>query len=511
MGAEIIKMKNILKKIIILFSLGFVFLGFNFVFAEDLPPITSIDITLEIKTTNTFFYNSNISVTACDSDNNGTLKITPYCAINQSGIPSAWDWTWAPGAFVTSINNISGYTSKDKDNNDVYHYWSWSLNGSEAMTGLNQYELQPSDQVVLNFIDPVEEVVTEEVAPIVSHSSSGSRVSPPVVLVTKNFSVPEAFKFLSINQKDNGSFGEDMYTDWVAIGIAKVEGESQIFKNKLINYLKNNEFKSEIITDNERRAMALMALGINPYNGTKINYIKKITDSFDGTQIGDKLLYNDDIFSLIVLSKAGYTEKDEMIQKIISNIISNQNKDGSWGSVDMTSAGIQALNNFNNFNGVNESVLKAEVYLKDNQKEDGSFGDIFSTSWAIQAMSLNDLNKDKINKSTQYLSDNQKEDGGLDQKEKESRIWATAYAIPAVLKLSWSDILESFSKEDFTDKQVEKIKINPVIINHKEIIEKAIDKNNDVYIEKEKNKDIKKTIWQKVKTPFAWLFIHLGF
>ncbi|NVO03961.1 MAG: terpene cyclase/mutase family protein [Bacteroidetes bacterium] len=504
-------MKNLFKKIIVLFSLGFVLFGFNFVSAEDLSPV---DIHLEIKTTTSSFYNSNISVTACDSDNNGTLKTTPYCAINQSGIPSVWDWTWAPGAFVTSINNVSGYTTKDKDNNDVYHYWSWSLNGNEAMMGLNVYELQPGDSVLLNFIDPIEEVIPEEIIPVVNHSSSKSYVSTPIVLVTKNFSIPEAVKFLSLNQKENGSFDGDLYTDWVAVGVAKTEFESTVLKNKLIDYLKNYELKSDIITDNERHAMALMALGINPYTGTKINYIEKIANSFDREQIGDKSIYNDDIFSLIVLSKVDYTEKDEMIQKIISNIILNQSSDGSWGSVDMTSAGIQALNNFRNFNGVSGSILKAETYLKNNQKEDSSFGDIFSTSWAIQAMSLDSSNKDKIEKAISYLSENQKEDGGLDQNEKENRIWATAYAIPAVLKLSWNDILNSFPRENLVNKNKEEVKIIPVKNYKKEITKEVLSKKDSVILEKDKIKDnlsTKTTIWQKIKAPFAWLFIHLGF
>ena len=506
-------MRNIFKKIIVVISFGFVLFGFNFVFAEDLPSVNSVDINLEIKTTNNSFYNSNISVTACDSDNSGTLKITPYCAINQSGVTSVWDWTWAPGAFVTSINGVSGYTTKDKDNNDVYHYWSWSLNGSEAMTGLNQYELQSGDQVVLNFIDPIEEVIPEEVVPVVGHNSAGNYVSVPVVLVNKNFSIPEAVKFLYLNQKENGSFGADLYTDWVAVGLAKVENGSDVLKNKLTDYLKNYEFKSDIVTDNERHAMALMALGINPYTGTKINYIKKIVDSFDGNQIGDKTLYNDDIFSLIVLFKAGYTEKDEMIQKIISNIILNQSKDGSWGSVDMTSAGIQALNNFKNFQGVSESISKAEIYLKNNQKEDGSFGDVFSTSWAVQAMSLDSSNKDRIEKAISYLSDSQKEDGGLDQTEKENRIWVTAYAIPAVLKLSWSDILESFKKEEFVDKQIEEKNIIPIKIGKKEISKENLFKTDNLEQKENQNNNsaTKNIVWQKIKAPFTWLFIHLGF
>ena len=36
----------------------------------------------------------------------------------------------------------------------------------------------------------------------------------------------------------------------------------------------------------------------------------------------------------------------------------------------------------------------------------------------------------------------------MDGSDINNRIWVTSYAIPAVLKLSWTDILESFEKEE---------------------------------------------------------------
>src|SRR3989338_11044181 len=112
-------------------------------------------IHLDIKTPTSTLYDQDITVSPCDSDNAGTLKITAYCAILQSGIQNDWNWAWAPGAFLNSLDNIAGYTTKDKNNNDVYHYWSWSLNSTEGTTGLNQYELQSNDLISLDFIDPV--------------------------------------------------------------------------------------------------------------------------------------------------------------------------------------------------------------------------------------------------------------------------------------------------------------------------------------------------------------------
>ena len=90
--------------------------------------------------------------------------------------------------------------------------------------------------------------------------------------------------------------------------------------------------------------MALMALGLNPYNINGENYIKKITDSFDGTQYGNIEKDSDDIFALIVLQNAGYEKEEDIIKNTITYILSKQKENGSWNeSVDMTGASMQAL------------------------------------------------------------------------------------------------------------------------------------------------------------------------
>ncbi len=276
-------------------------------------------------------------------------------------------------------------------------------------------------------------------------SSGGNNPAPT------EFSIDKALSFLQINQEEDGSFSNSLYTDWVAIGISKTEGVPESFKNTIYDYLKNEKIQSSIVTDNERHTMALMALGIDPYKDTDTDYIKKITETFDGTQLGDSSLYNDDIFGLIVLSHAGYTKNDEIIKSIVSYIISKQNADGSWDSVDMTSAAIMALRNFENINEVDEAIEKAETYILDQQEVNGSFGNIFSTSWAIQALTLNNSYENEVEKAITYLTNEQKEDGSLGEGDISSRIWATAYAIPAVDKISWNEILESFEKDEPTD------------------------------------------------------------
>ncbi len=430
-----------MKNKITIIAFGIYILSFSFIASAD------TQINLQIKTVDKTIYDSSITVVPCDSDNNGTIVETPYCAIQQSGVPSIWDWTWAPGAFVSSIDGIAGSTTKDKDGKDVYHYWSWSLNGSEAVDSLNQHILQPNDTVLLNFIDPVEvipEPITIEpiiIAPSPSSRGGGMFIAP--IIKEKVFSIPDAKNFLEQKQKTDGSFGELLYTDWVAISLASL-GSSATREN-LIKYLKENDINSSIITDYERHAMALMALGINPYSGTKINYIKKIVDSFDGNQFGDKELDNDDVFALIVLKNAGYNTNDEIILKDINYLISRQAPDGSQGSIDMTAAFIESLRGFDKQSGATDAILKGESYLLSKQEKDDSFGNTSSTSWVLQSMPK-DL---QVQKAQKYLALKQNIDGGVGDISAniDTRVWATAYTIPAVLNKSWGEILVNFPKE----------------------------------------------------------------
>lgn len=528
--------KNILKKFIAVLILVFL-LGINFVFAEG--EISTVDIHLKIVAGEDSLIDKVIAVLPCNSDNNTETvdTLTAYCAVMQSGLSSDWDWSWAPGAFVTTIGDVSGFTSKDKDNNDVYHYWSWSLNGSEAMIGLNQYDLNPNDLISLNFIDPVEQIEKEVTLPANTGDNNHRGGSSGSSVVTqKSFSIPNAISFIFSSQKSDGSYGFPLYTDWVAIGIASFDFNNEIFKTKISDYLKNDKFDSDIITNIERRSMALMSLGINPYSGTNINYIKKITDSFDSVQIGDISLINDDIFALIILNKVGYTTSDVIISKDISYIISNQDFDGSWGSVDMTAAAIVALSNFKNEINVNESITKGELYLKNKQLSDGSFLNTSSTSWAIQALSLNTSYNLEVERAIQYLAHKQNDDGGLDSdSEKNSRIWSTSYAIPAVLGLSWNFILKSFPKEEIAigvvskEKEVETIKMIGVETKKINYIKKEVEIKilteekldnilsaiSDVDLDtKTKSNTVISKIFKtlrKIKTPLSWLWLHLGF
>ena len=242
-----------------------------------------------------------------------------------------------------------------------------------------------------------------------------------------------------------------MLTDWAAIAFASVGNSSA--KTKLRDYLRTASPSLSHVTDYERHAMALQALGINPYTGTAQDYIAPITGAFDGTQIGDTSLDNDDIFAIFPLMHAGYTTNDEIIQKTSAFIVARQKTDGSWDeSVDVTAAAIQALSLTSSLPGVPDAIVEGKAYLHEEQREDGGWENSFSTSWALQAIAALDESESSWTPGNdtpeEFLASLQQSDGGVDSMSTSDtmRTWATAYAIPAARQKTWDDVLASFKK-----------------------------------------------------------------
>jgi hypothetical protein len=447
---------NYIKKsflILIVFVLHFNTISAEEIIGDPTPTIEPVTIHLEIATNDASLYDQDLSVTACDSDNpsSSNLKVTPYCAILQSGLSSTWSFDWPPGIFLNSINEIAGFTTQDADGNDVYHYWSWSLNGTVGTVGLNQYELESSDLISLTFIDPIETPPTPPEEESNSSGSSGSYLKKEIIVQKSVFDFVKAFDFLISQQLENGSFGENLYTDWTALALATTKEYAEQ-KTKLTKYLSENKLENPSLTDLERRAMALMSLGANPYgdktparDGT--NYIQKIIARFDGKQFGEPEQDNDDIFALIVLQNAGYPKNDEVILKTLDFILSKQKENGSWdNNVDLTSAGIQSIATFQEKNS--EALLRAKEFLKQNQKEDGGFGNVSSSAWVMGGIfALGEKAEDwqKNDKSPiDYLANNQDTDGGIKNENIQNKLWETAYVLTVLSEKTWNQIMQKF-------------------------------------------------------------------
>lgn len=336
---------------------------------------------------------------------------------------------WSPIEVATSTVNEDGEA-----------IFSLSLAGDYRI-GIKEDYYWPSTPLIV--IAP-----PSEPAPSSSTNSGVGGSTAPNVL---SFDLARAFAYIASVQNENGSFDSPMLTDWVAIGFANAGAPTEA-KEKLRAYLVSGSPLLSSVTDYERHAMALEAMNIDPRTGAAIDVIKKITDGFDGTQIGDPSLVNDDIFALFPLLHAGYTGSDEMIKKIVAFILARQEVDGSWGSIDMTAAAVQALTLVPNEDGVQSVLTKAKVFLRNAQQDDGGFGNSFTTSWVMQAITAFGEAPSawiKNGKSPlDFLAGLQQSDGGVElvSSDKNTRVWATAYALSGVSGKTWNALLGSFER-----------------------------------------------------------------
>ena len=387
-----------------------------------------------------FYYNTNpldIWVDNTAPALNDVITIT----VKELGLDSSWNPIWKSSP-LSKI--VIGSDIFDVDTNGEYKI---SILNADSFTILGQKNgFIDSSLFTISPVISNEEVDNDEEN--IDRNSGGGGGNNTL---EKTFSISDVTSFLFSNQEDDGSFGEDMYTDWGVIGISKIDLDDDSILENLRNFILENDIENGSVTDYARRAMALLSFNINPYEDTSVNYIEKIIREFDGSQIGDKNLFNDDIFSLMVLSKVGYEGDDEMIKNIVSFVLLNQESDGSFGSIDMTSAFIMALEGFKDVDGVDEAIETAWDYIINEQKEDGSFGNMYSTSWALQALSLNNSFDYEVKKGIEFLEDNQKEDGSFIDGSISNKIWATVYVLPAIYKLSWNEILEDFDKQEINN------------------------------------------------------------
>ena len=490
---------GIMKKVISIFLILFGLLFSSNVFAFDIEGSVEVPKNCEVIDTS-----GKLHSFPKENSPEGFLGVCAIVAAKTAGIINEFSFIdFGFGLFLDSINGVK--TSSDWD-------LSWSLykNGELASVGLADLVLQEGDVISLIYTSYSSGTEFDKLVlniSLASSSSSNNRVSAGVA-VSRNPNVGKLIQFLISKQDPEGLIENPLFTDWTALAFSSYfsvyNPEHPNFISLKNYFLRNTDPGPSLgspILSFIRRAMALMALGINPYSGTPVNYVQKIINSFDGNQVGDPELVNDDIFALLVLRKAGFDSTDEIVTATTKFILENQKPDGSFaGGVDMTAAAIQSLSLVSGVEGVSQALSKARTYLQSQQQEDGGFGNPDSTSWAMQAIvALGEDWRDwkKNNRAPgEYLLLLQKQDGSLDSP---LPVWSSAFAVPAVYGKSWGMILNSFSKEEkkanLNPEELERISKELVSIHEKALVlqEKisllSLEETKNIVQQKEKEKE----------------------
>ena len=139
--------------------------------------------------------------------------------------------------------------------------------------------------------------------------------------------------------------------------------------------------------DLEAPILALTSAGKDPRTFGNVDFVEKLKGFYDGTQLGEGGILNDDIFGLLALVASGEKVNDDTLIGIKTFILSKQNDDGGFSfavggtsDTNTTASAIMALRAV----GVpvlDTALADAVLYLKSAQNDDGGFPYDPKSSW----------------------------------------------------------------------------------------------------------------------------------
>jgi hypothetical protein len=283
--------------------------------------------------------------------------------------------------------------------------------------------------------------------------------APAYPLDVGDIQIVKALDYLRQAQEADGRIGAFVTSAWAVMAIAAAGEDPDDWTNggdSIVDYLRNNADKLDVdkATDWERSILAIMAADKDPRDFGGVDYVDTLLEFYDGSQMGDAGMLNDDFWGILAL--VAVDEDEEIIADMKDFVISNQNTDGGWGwtvggnsDADNTAAAVSALVAAGESSG-SETITDALDYLKSQQQSNGGITSEGNTnsgvnSWVIIA--INDVSQDPIgeqwrksgNNPVDYLLSLQDTDGAFkwSATQRSNPEWMTAYAIPALLGKSW--------------------------------------------------------------------------
>jgi len=223
----------------------------------------------------------------------------------------------------------------------------------------------------------------------------------PYPYSTCDSEVSDALDYLRGQQGSDGSIGDFATSSWVVMSIASA-GEDpnnwQVGSNpSIVDYLATNAGSASSTNDYSRMILAIAAASEDPSNFGGVDFLSLLQSAYDGSQIGDSSLLNDDFWGVMALVAGGEDSTSAIIQDSISFILTNQNGDGGWSwgvgqasDVDDTAAAIMALIS----SGQSPSstpVTDALAYIKSTQIDNGGFESWGSTNSATDSWGIDSI------------------------------------------------------------------------------------------------------------------------
>ena len=247
--------------------------------------------------------------------------------------------------------------------------------------------------------------------------------------------IPEAVNYLETQVDDA----------WITMALA-ASGQTDIPSGHL------RQVSGTAATDYAKTILALAAKNENPATYGNVDYIDQLKNKYDGTQIGDVNLLNDDMWAILALASVDESDST-LVLNTKSYLLSQQNDDGGWSyslgagsDTNDTAAAVMALIEA----GVTASdpvIVEALDYIKSAQNADGGIGyqpgsasDAGSDAWAISALIKAGVDpaswRQGNNHPVSHLESLQDDDGGYWWVAQGTSEWnnkaMTAYAVIAL-------------------------------------------------------------------------------
>ncbi|MCM3288848.1 DUF4430 domain-containing protein [Paenibacillus sp. MER 180] len=181
---------------------------------------------------------------------------------------------------------------------------------------------------------------------------------------------------------------QDNFNDWDVMALARSGKQvPSTYYAILENYVKEKKGEFRLVTDYERMALAVTAIGKDPSNIAGFNLLEKIYNNGRMTNQGTNGL----VFALLALDANKTVVPNDALwtrDKLIQQLLAQQNSDGGFplskesnavSDIDMTAMSLQALAKYQDRKEIKAATDKALSWLSSQQLANGGF-----KAWGVE-------------------------------------------------------------------------------------------------------------------------------